>query len=174
MQCREVVTSMQANLNGEFKRVFTETLDPRLASLLQEQLAPMNLRLIEGSNRSTEQQATILSKIESQETYFECLQTTQAELKASSWNITNQSEMLLSKLQEHEVNQSIAIERIQQHIASAIGELKIDVPCPAKGNVLRRRHVVARRRKSPIEQPLQTLQAASDDELLDRASLEEM
>ena len=165
---------MQSNLSGELRRVFTETLDPRLVSLLQEQLAPIDLKLIESSNQNTQQHETIICKLESQKTDFERLQATQAELKVSSWNMTNRSEMLLSKLQEQEVNQSAAIERIQQHITSAIEELKAKVPDQVEGNALRRRRLISRRRDTPIEQPLQTLQAASDDALLDRASLEEM
>ena len=86
---------MQSNLSGELKSVFTETLDPRLVSLLQEQLSPIKLRLVESGSRSTQQQEAILSGITSQETYFERLQ---------------------AALAEHEVNQSVAIQKIQRHI----------------------------------------------------------
>ena len=144
---------MQSNLSGELKSVFTETLDPRLVSLLQEQLAPINLRLVDNGCRSMQQQEVILSRITSQETYFGRLQ---------------------AALAENEVNQSAAIDKIQQHITSGIEELRTKVQSSVETNIISRRRISAKRRQTPVDQPLQMLQAASDDELLDRASLEEM
>ncbi|KAE9377696.1 hypothetical protein N431DRAFT_478870 [Stipitochalara longipes BDJ] len=173
----ETIISMQSSLSGELQRVFTETLDPRLVSLLQEQLAAIDLKLVESGYKATQQHETIISKLESQETNLELLQTTQAELQISGWNMTERSEMLLSKLQEHELNQTVAIDKIKQHITSAIEELKTeppDPPDPLGGNDRSRRQLAARRRAIPLDQSLQTLQSASDDELLRRDSLEEI
>lgn len=173
-QYRETVISIQSNLSGELHRAFEETLDPRLVSLLQEHLQPINLSLIEGGQTAAQQHEVIVSKLDSQRTNLNLLQTAQADLRTFSWNLTQRSDMLLCKMQEHELNQIAAIDTVKQHITTAIKELKTEPTNPFNGIASPRRQLNSKRRTNPLDQPLQMLQAASKNELLDRGSLEEM
>lgn len=162
---RETVLCVQSNLSGELQRSFAEVLDPRLVTLLQEQLQPLSLSLQESERASMRQHEIIVSKLESNSADLKLLQDTQAALITSS-QASQQNDAFLARLREQGQLQEDAIQTITQHITSAIRDLKVEPARHLEVVPASRGQLLRRRRTNRLDQPLRTLQEASDEKAL--------
>jgi len=153
---RELVHSAQTNFGAELRRTFTEVIDPRLVDLLQKQLQPLTCQLLKDSQASSQQYSEILSRLDSL-----ALQGSQSEISIEN--------------QDREIHQAAAVETIKEHITSAIESLRNGTPTQKfHVNHTSRLQFDKRGNMDSLNQPLETLQAASRNQLLDHGPLEEL
>ena len=170
---------MQQNLSKEFRLAFTEILEPRLISLLQEQLQPMSDKLLDDSKRICQIKQPVAPKphnFQEQIESTDSLQIISPKESASDRVLTSHCQETLSKLcpQVQEPSQAIALDTIKQHITSAIQDLKKDQARPFVENREFRWLLARRQRKNQLNQSLETLSAASENKMFDDSSLEEL
>jgi hypothetical protein len=165
-----MVVSMRTSLSGELQRSFIEVLDPRLVTILQEQLQPVARRQQEDDQALSQRYETIISKLEHNQANLELFQATQFDILITSNSSRHQCEIIMSKMQDQELSQTAAVDTIKQHLTTAISDLTAAPEKVLTTNV----RLVKRRRTNRLNQPLQTLRAASDNEEIDPGSLEDL
>jgi len=165
-----MVVSMRTSLSGELQRSFTEVLDLRLVTILQEQLQPVARRQQEDDQALSQRYETIISKLKHNQANLELFQAIQFDILTTSNSSRHQCEMIMSKMQDQELSQTAAVDTIKQHLTTAISDLKAAPEKVLTTNV----RLVKRRRTNTLNQPLQTLRAASDNEEIDPGSLEDL
>ena len=160
-QSSETVMTMQTSLSGEFQRTFTEVLDPRLVSILQEQLQPTN-------TTSQLQHETMLSKFWDQEL------SQAAAVETINTASQRQNEIMLSRFQDLELSQAAAVDNIKCRITNAIKDSQKEPSKRLIQNYPSRWQRPRRQQTVGLEQSLETLCTASDNELIDSGSLEDL
>ena len=152
----QLVHSAQSSFGPELRRTFAEVIDPRLVTLLQEQLQPVASQLLKDSQATSQQYSEIMSKLDSLR-----LQRSQPEISTIC--------------HDRERSQAAAVETIKEHITSAINGLRDGTPMQKlQANHKLRSPLDTRQSANPLNHPLETLQAASENQLLHRGSLEEL
>ncbi|KAN0094209.1 hypothetical protein V8E51_017393 [Hyaloscypha variabilis] len=152
----ELVHSAQSGFGPELRRTFAEVIDPRLVTLLQEQLQPLNSQLLKDGQASSQQYSEISSKLDSL-----ALRGSQSEITAGN--------------RDWETHQAAAVETIKEHITSAIESLRNGTPTlELHKNHTLRLQLDKRGNANPLNQPLEMLHAASRNQLLDHGPLEEL
>ncbi|CAG8952950.1 hypothetical protein HYFRA_00007665 [Hymenoscyphus fraxineus] len=154
----ETVVSMEAKLGEQLRRNFQEVVDPRLVSILQQQLQPVTERLVETQMLSQQLQEEILSKLDY---HTSTVSDRTMRHSAPSFHSASQSEYdaMLSNFERIEISQDAAVNTIKQHITCAINDFKSDYNHEIGGNLVsRRKQIAMRRRRAELDQPLKALE----------------
>lgn len=108
----DLLVDIQSKVGDGVRNVLSDALDPRLLSILQEQLHPVRTMLSESSQREEQRHQALISKIEDQ------LSTVHLEYSATQLISGQQHSAVVSEMREREEKFIQGVHALKDHIST--------------------------------------------------------